>query len=671
MTGLSETRRQTLRAVCDTVVPSLAHDPDPHGLWARRASDIGVDGALEAAIATMAADQQDGLGQLLDGLAEQGFAQASRLSREQLLRNLSLLGPAPAAGVGALISATLFFAYGMPDATAGNPNWAAFGYPGPAVALSGEPKPIVPVKPEGEELTLDADVCVVGSGAGGGVIAGTLARNGLKVVVLEAGGYFNEADFNQLELWAYQNLYYRGGPVATADLNVSLLAGATLGGGTVVNWTNCLRTKPAVRAEWAAQFGLEGLDGADFDRHLDAVLGRLSATDALSDFNGPTQRMRDGAGRLGWSFATVVRNAEADRYDPVAAGYMGFGDPSGSKQSTQRTYLREAFEAGAEIVVNCHADAILTEGGRAAGVRATFVDPLTGVRARVSVHAPRVVVAAGALESPALLLRSGLGGPAAGDHLRLHPCVALMGSYADDQRAWWGAPQTGLIDEFAGVDDGYGFLIETTQYAPGLAASAVPFTTASDHKEAMERMASGASFIGLVRDHGHGRVTVDASGEPQHWYSLTDARDVANAHRALDALARVHVAAGAQELLALAPGMPRWRRGDDLAAYVGRLQRVALRAGGHRLFSAHQMGSARMGTDPGTSVAGPWGELHDVAGVWVGDASAFPTSSGTNPMITVMALARRTAEAILGTRLADQEPDRVAVPAGAGAGAAN
>jgi choline dehydrogenase-like flavoprotein len=660
MTQLSEQARQTLEAVCDTVVPSLARPDDADGFWARTASDVGVPPALEQVLSTLPEEQQAGMAQLLEGLASQGFADASQRSREQLLRNLALLGPDAAAGVGALTGLTLFLTYGAPDPqTGGNPNWSVFGYPGPVSAPPAQPRTISPLVPEGEQLSLEADACVVGSGAGGAVIAAQLAAAGLRVVVLEAGGYFDESDFNQLELWAYQNLYYRGGPTPTADANVTLQAGCTLGGGTVVNWTNCLRTKPAVRDQWADEHGLEGVDGPDYDRHLDAVLARLSANDRCSDYNGPTERMRDGAECLGWSFARVVRNADESRYDPVSAGYMGFGDQSGSKQSTLRTFLADACGAGADVVVRCAAERVLVEDGRAAGVTGTWSDPDSGSSARVTVRAPRVIVAAGALESPALLLRSGIGGPAVGDYLRLHPCTAVFGTYAEDQRAWWGAPHTGLVDEFSGRWDGYGFLIETAQYAPAIAASALPFSGAAAHKDAISRMREGASFIGLVRDRGHGRVTVDADGTAVHWYSLTDELDVLNSRRALDAQARLHVAAGAIEIQGLAPSAPRWRRGDDLEAFISHLQRIPLRAGGHRLFSAHQMGTCRMGTDPQTSVAGPWGELHDTPGVWVGDASAFPTASGTNPMISIMALARRTAEAIVGARL----PDAAAAPA--------
>jgi choline dehydrogenase-like flavoprotein len=252
------------------------------------------------------------------------------------------------------------------------------------------------------------------------------------------------------------------------------------------------------------------------------------------------------------------------------------------------------------------------------------------------------------MESPALLLRSGIGGPAAGKNLRLHPCTAVLGMYSEDQRAWWGAPHSGVVDEFANLGDGWGFLLETAQYTTGIAASAVPFTSAREHKEAMSDFRCGASTIGLLRDRGSGQVVIDENGQPVASYAITDEVDIANTLRAIDAQARLHEAAGAREIRSLAAGLPRWRRGDDLEAFIAKSQRVPLRFGGQRLFSAHQMGSCRMGTDPETSVAGPWGELHDTPGVWIGDGSAFPTSSGTNPMISIMALAHRTAEAIAG-----------------------
>jgi choline dehydrogenase-like flavoprotein len=157
-----------------------------------------------------------------------------------------------------------------------------------------------------------------------------------------------------------------------------------------------------------------------------------------------------------------------------------------------------------------------------------------------------------------------------------------------------------------------------------------------------------AAMLVLVRDRGHGRVTIDGDGNAVTNYRISDERDLRMLRRALVELVRVHEAAGAQQIVTFGRKAPIWRRGDDLDEFARRVHDSSLDPYEHAIFSAHQMGSCRMGADPVTSVAGPWGELHDTKGVWVGDASAFPTASGTNPMITIMALARRTAEAMAG-----------------------
>ena len=650
---LNDSQRAALAAFCDTIVPSIERPVDPYGHWARKASDLQIAPAVEQLITEIPDEvTRGGLLQLLDILDAQGLATApSQPSREQILRNISLASPDGAKGIGAITAMTLFLYYGAPDPQTGlNPNWQTLGYPGPSAGPRDEPKVIQTTTPEDGQV-IEGDVVVVGSGSGGGVIAGTLATEGRKVIVVEASGYFNESDFTGLELPAYQQMFWRGGPTPTADLNVSLQAGTTLGGGTTINWMNCLRTKPWVREEWARDHGLEGVDSSDYDRHLDAVLDRIGANDRCSDLNGPHQRMKEGAEALGWHWSTIIRNADADKYAFETAGHLGFGDATGSKQSGEKTWLRDAFENGAEFLVRTRAQRVITENGRAAGIEAVYTgDDGTEAR-RVTVRAPIVVVACGALESPALLKRSGIGGPAVGNYLRLHPAAAMFGLYGADQEAWLGAPQSGLVDEFADINDGYGFLVEGVQFTPGLTGSALPWTSAEEHKELFANARRGASFITLTRDHGYGRVDVDQNGEAVPYYDVADPVTVSTVHEGVAACARLHHAAGAAQMAYLANGLPMWRIGDDIDAFVERCHRQPLRAGGVKLFSAHQMGTCRMGSDPQTSVAGPWGELHDTPGVWIGDGSAFPTPSGTNPMISIMGLAHRTAEAIAGARV--------------------
>jgi choline dehydrogenase-like flavoprotein len=645
---LTPNQRAVLRALVDTAVPSLQVEDDPHGFWARPGTAVGADVALEQAFTEMPEPDQLGMAQLLDALAMLGFPHQRRKTREGMLATAMALAPEALVAISTLRGASCMLAHSLPDEQGRNPFWAQYGYPGPQITPPQDPPYITPYVPADGEV-LHADVVVVGSGAGGGTIAGVAATQGKKVVVLEAGRATSERDYRQLEIEASQTMMYRGGIAVSADGNVGLLAGATLGGGTTVNWHNCVRPTAEVRREWAQDFGLADVEGPEFDRHLEAVLARMGANDECSDYNGPHQRMAEGAQALGWSMHTAVRNVDPQTYDPVAAGYTQFGDPSGSKRGTLNTYLRDAYDHGALIVPDTKAQRVLVTDGRASGVTATWTDPETGQTRSVEVRAKDVVVACGALETPALLLRSGIGGPAVGQNLYLHPSAGIFGVYPEDQRAWWGPPQAGVMDEFRDLGDGYGLLVEGSQWYSGVFAFQLARRDGAQAKEAMSKLGRMADFLFILRDHKGGQVTIDEAGEAVHTYALTDERDVAAYRKGLRVLARLHEAAGAEEMWFGAT--PRvWKRGEDVDAWCDELEAMHIGAGGLFIGSAHQMGTARMGTDPATSAARPTGELHDVAGVWIGDTSAFPTPSGANPMLTCMALAHRTAEHLTGQR---------------------
>jgi len=660
---LSESQRRILRTLCDTFVASFKVDDDSTGFWARKASDLGVDCELAMVLVEGVPDQlRAGLLGLLDALNAKKFVNAPQTQREGILREISESSPEAAQGVGFFQKQTVLLTYGLPATpqpdprlvTYGspkgqNPNWEVLGYPGPISVPSNKPKDIQTIAPDGDTLTLDADVCIVGSGAGGGVIAAKLAMQGRRVVVLEMGSHYNSSDFHQLELWSYKHLWYRGGATITANGTVNLLAGATLGGGTEINWMNCIRTPALIRENWVREFGLEGVDTAEYDRYMDVVESRLSVGSETAYFNAHNLRMREGCQRLGYLTRQTRINWDPKRFNPLMAGYTGLGDQSGAKQTARRTFLLDAYRHGARFVVHCRTDRILVEGGRAVGVEATYSDP-HGRRAKVTVNAPQVVVACGSLESPALLLRSGIGGPVVGRYLRVQPGGAVYGAYKEKQKGWWGSPMTANCEEFTNTGDGFGFYMEIPAFAPGFYASVIPWASARQHKEMITKVPYISTFIWFLREKGHGQVTIDQAGNAVPTYQLSDETDQKNFRHATATAIRIHEAAGAQEIFfGLHNELIPWQRGrQNLETYIQQVMTQPLLDGAQPIISAHQLCTCRMGNDPATSVADTNGELRDAKGVWIGDGSACPTSLGANPMITIMALASRTADKMVG-----------------------
>jgi choline dehydrogenase-like flavoprotein len=656
---LSETRRQTLEAICDTFAPALeapGGDEAERAFYARAASDLGVAAQIEGLLATTAMPEDiEAFGQLLDAFAAEDIAGMDLAARTALVNAIAASSPEAKLGVRQLRGMTFLFFYALPDESGRNPNWEAIGYPGPlspAPAPDQAPKTIPIADVSGPSATLEADVCIVGSGAGGGVIAAELARGGRSVVVLEMGGYRNESDFHQLELPGMFELYLGGGLVASEDGSIAILAGSTLGGGTVVNYMNCIRTPQHIRDEWA-EMGVEGIDKPDYERHIDAVWQRLGVNDTATTQNRTHKRMIEACEALGYPHRPLTRNSDVACEDPGTCGYCYVGCQKGCKQSTMKTFLQDAADAGARFVVGARAERIVSSGGRAEGVEATVTHE-DGSTTALRVQAPNVVVAAGAIESPALLLRSGIGGPAAGRHLRLHPASLIAGTYEQPVDGWIGQIQSALSDEFKTCEGDYGFLIEATTVAPGLVAASLPWQDGRTHKQMVSsRLRHLAPFVSVARDHGEGQVVIDAHGRAVTRWSFDDELDARMFRRAMVELAKLHKAAGANEILTFyQQPMVSWKEGEDFDAFLAEIEQGSLQANDVAAFTAHQMGSCRMGSDPAESVADGRGELHDTKGVWIGDASAFPTAPGVNPMISIMALAHRTAENMLAARAA-------------------
>ena len=636
---LKPAQEKTLAAIVDTVIP-------PH---ADRAVATAVAGASLGALPAHKRGRLAGVLSLLSspvaGLLlagrPRGFAELDRDARERVLCKLGEIGPLRPA-FDAFTRLALFGAYGADDGSGRSAVWDGLGYPGPRTDVANRLPPF-PLSTPPAEGRLSADAVVVGSGAGGGVAAALLAEAGLRVVVLEAGPPIEDVAARQREAESMGALYLEAGLCSTVDLGVSILAGACIGGGTSVNWSTSLRLPAALAAEWGETLGRPSF-AAELADAYDAVESRLGVTVATTH-NRNNAVIVDGCAKLGWSMRPIPRNATCSG---DGCGYCGFGCAYGYKGSTANTYLRDAVEAGAAVFAGVRVDRVRIADGAVRGVEAT-----TAGGALLTVDAPLVVVAAGSLRTPGVLTRSGVRSPHLGRHLHLHPVQALSVEFDHPIETWHGPMQSALCDEFSDLADGFGAAIEAAPSHPGILATGLPWRGAAEHAADIATIRNRAVLIALTRDRGEGSVGTDDRADVRYAIDPYDARHLATA---LAGAARIAFAAGARRVLTL------YRDGlgldavdatpAGLDAFAAELMRRAEARVAVSLFSAHQMGTARMAASPIDGAVDPDGGVYGVAGLLVTDASAFPSASGVNPMLTIMALAHRATSALISRRAA-------------------
>jgi choline dehydrogenase-like flavoprotein len=497
-------------------------------------------------------------------------------------------------------------------------------------------------------------VLVIGSGAGGGVVAGELSQAGHDVLVLEKGPYFHGRDFTQREADMLGQLYDARGTLSTQDGSIGLLAGACLGGGTTVNWAGAFRTPDYILEEWAREHDAPQFTSSAFQASLDAVSEALSVNTDYAQHNGQNQALRDGSARLGQTTRLIPRN-EKHLTDSAAhfagLGYSSLGDAHGIKQGTLNTYLLTAFEHGARILPNTHAERVTTAAGRATGAEATHTTP-EGRRLRIVVRARCVVVAGGAVQTPALLLRSGLRHPHLGQHLHLHPTVIVAARYPQPMRSWHGPSMSIVNDTYTRLHGtNYGVKLETPPTHPGLLAMVLPWLGGRAHRDLLRTAEHLGSFIVLTRDRDGGRVRLDPHGTPLIDYALSTF-DRANMLEGVRAAADIHVAAGAERVYLPHGSLPTLHASGGVLRnpeVLTQLPHLGWRANQFGLYSAHQMSTCRLGGRAATHPLRPSGETVEVLGLYVADGSAFPACSGANPMLTIMALAHHTAQGLRAT----------------------
>ena len=468
-----------------------------------------------------------------------------------------------------------------------------------------------------------ADVCVVGAGAGGAVLAAELAEGGARVTLLEQGSEHDADRFSARPPEMMARLYRDAGQTATLGSPPILLpVGRGLGGTTLVNSGTCFRTPAHVLERWASEFALD-VDEASLAPCFERVETALSVSEVAPDLAGENAAVaRRGAERLGWSHGYLRRNARGC----VGSGVCVFGCPTSAKQHTGITYIPRARAAGARIVTGADVRRVIVRGGRAVGVEANVHG-----HGAVEVHAPVVALACGTIHTPVLLDRSGVADPSGerGRNLSLHPATAafaLMDHVVDMAR---GVPQSFFVDEFARE----GVMLEGVAGPPAYAARALPLT-GERHREAMASYRRLAQFGLMVSDSSRGRVRT-VGRHPVIRYDLC-AEDLGRFRSGLARLRELLQAAGAREVyLPLPPGVepPRARAGDL------------------KLMAFHPLGTARADGRRGRGVTDGTLAVRGVRGLYVADGSVVPSALGVNPQLTIMALATR-----LAFHLLDREP---------------
>jgi choline dehydrogenase-like flavoprotein len=469
------------------------------------------------------------------------------------------------------------------------------------------------------------DVVVVGSGAGGASAARVLSEAGLSVIVVEEGGYHDASTYSTDPFEALPNLYRDSGlTLCEGRPAIPLPIGRCVGGTTVINSGTCFRGPDDVLEAWRERFGIPW--ATELGGEFEAVEQALDVTPLPGGRVGRNAELcRLGAEALGVSNHAIARNAG----DVVCCGTCPTGCAIDAKRAMHVSELPRAVSAGCRIRARAKVERVLIESGRAVGVSCR-----TESGGRYEVRARAVVLAAGALGTPELLLSQGIANSsgAVGRHLRIHPACWVGALYDEPVRGWDGVMQSWAVDEW----NDRGLFLEAT-FTPLSFGAHWMRGAGLPYKQRLERY-DHIGVIGVhLSDRSEGQVSV-GGGRSRIRYRLTD-DDAAALRFGIARAADVHFAAGAREVYPQVGRVAVLAPGEQ----TRKVEQGRFKPGELRLEAFHPMGTMRMGSDPSSSVVSPSGQTHDVPGLYVADAGLFPTSLRVNPMVTIMAFARHVA----------------------------
>ncbi len=493
---------------------------------------------------------------------------------------------------------------------------------------------------------VECDVAIVGSGAGAGITAELLARAGLRVLIVEEGPLRSSTDFHQRESEAYPQLYQESAARKTADKAITILQGRCVGGSTTVNWTSSFRTPVATLAHWQSHFGLADYGYDALVPWFEQAERRLNVGPWLMPPNDNNELLRKGATSLGITAPMIKRNVKGC----WNLGSCGMGCPTNAKQSMLVTTIPAALEHGATLFVQTRVESLAIKGDRIEALRCVPValDGSPAGAPATTVSARHVVVAGGAINSPALLLRSKAPDPHGllGRRTFLHPVVISAALFDRPVEGWHGAPQTVYSDHFLETQPlagAIGYKLEAPPIHPVIFASTLP-GYGREQSDLLAQFAKTHALLALLRDGFHeqspgGRVTLRDDGSPLLDYPLNDFV-MDGARRAFLSMAEIQFAAGATAVLPVHEMARRYASWKEAREAIAALTMQPLLT---RVVSAHVMGGCGMAADERRGVLRPDGTHWQIANLSVHDGSIFPTSIGANPQLSIYAIVNRLA----------------------------